>query len=57
MVSPYPEWIESHGYPVINSENTMFMKWDGDYLILYGLFVDDMSTIRTLDRLKDPLLG
>ena len=21
-------WMESHGYPAINSEKTMFMKWD-----------------------------
>ena len=30
-------WMESHGYPAINSEKTMFMKWDGDDFILHGL--------------------
>jgi hypothetical protein len=44
--------MESHEYPAINSEKTMFMKWDGDDFILHRLFVDDVSIIPTLDHLK-----
>jgi hypothetical protein len=29
------------------------MEWDRDDFILHGLFVDDMSTIPTLDHLKE----
>ncbi len=36
---------DPHGYPAINSEKTMFMKWDGVDFILNRLFVDAMSTI------------
>ena len=48
--------MESHGYPAINSEKTMFMKWEGDDFILHGLFVDDMSTIPTSDHLKEDFM-
>jgi hypothetical protein len=50
-------WMESHGYPAINSEKTMFMKWDGDDFILHGLFVDDMSTVPTSDHLKEEFMA
>jgi hypothetical protein len=50
-------WMESHGYPAINSEKTMFMKWEGDDFILHGLFVDDMSTIPTSDHLKEEFMA
>ena len=49
--------MESHGYPAINSEKTMFMKWDGDDFILHGLFVDDMSTIPTSYHLKEEFMA
>ena len=49
--------MESHGYPAINSEKTMFMKWEGDDFILHGLFVDDMSTIPTSDHLKEEFMA
>ncbi len=49
--------MESHGYPAINSEKTMFMKWDGDDFILHGLFVDDMSIIPTSDHLKEEFMA
>ena len=45
-------WMESHGYPAINSEKTMVMKWEGDDFILDGPFVDDISTITTSDHLR-----
>ena len=48
--------MESHGYPAINSEKTMFMKWEGDDFILHGLLVDDMSTIPTSDHLKEEFM-
>jgi hypothetical protein len=50
-------WMESHGYPAINSEKTMFMKWEGDDFILHGLFVDDMSTVPTSDHLKEEFVA
>jgi hypothetical protein len=49
--------MESHGYLAINSEKTMFMKWDGDDFILHRLFVDDMSTIPTSDNLKEEFMA
>ncbi len=50
-------WMKSHGYPAINSEKTMFMKWDGDDFILHGLFMDDMSTILTSDHFKEEIMA
>jgi hypothetical protein len=35
----------------------MFMKWDGDDVILHGLFVDDMSTVPTTDHLKEEFMA
>jgi hypothetical protein len=45
------EWMETNGYPAVNSEKTIFMKRDGDNFIIHGLFVDDMMHIPTCDRL------
>jgi hypothetical protein len=42
---------------MINSEKTIFMKWDVDDFILHGLFVDDMSTISTADHLKEEFVA
>ena len=30
-------WMEEHEYHAVNSEKTMFMKWDGPDYIMYGL--------------------
>ena len=49
-------WKVSHGYPAINSEKTMYMKWDGDDFILHRLFVDDIPTIPTSDHLKEEFM-
>jgi hypothetical protein len=43
-------WMEEHQYlpPVNNNEKTqktIFMKCDGDYFILLGIFVDDFASI------------
>jgi hypothetical protein len=55
-----PEWMESimetNGYPVVNSEKTIFMKREGTYFIMHGLFVDDMMEIPTCDRLHGEFL-
>ncbi len=36
-------WMESHDYMAVNNEKTMFMKWEGSYFIMHGLFVDDTA--------------
>ena len=46
-------WMEEHEYLAVNSEKTMFMKWDGNDFILHGTFVDDFATIPTSDKLKE----
>ncbi len=45
------EWMETNGYPAVNSEKTIFMKQDGDDFIIHGLFVDDMMHVPTCDRI------
>ena len=51
------EWMEKNGYPAVNSEKTIFMKWQGDDFIIHGLFVDDMMHIPTCDKLKQEFLA
>ena len=46
------------GYLAVNSEKTIFMKWDGDdFIIIHGLFVDDMMHIPTCDKLKQEFMA
>ena len=51
------EWMEKNGYLAVNSEKTIFMKWDGDNFIIHGLFVDDMMHISTCDKLKQEFMA
>ena len=44
-------WMESNGYPAVNSEKTIFMKRVDDDFIIHGLFVDDMMHIPTNESL------
>jgi hypothetical protein len=44
-------WMESHAYMAVNSEKTMFMKWEGSDFIIHGLFVDDMAHASTSQKM------
>ncbi len=44
-------WMESHDYMAVNNEKTMFLKWKGSDLIIYGLFVDDMARASTSQKM------
>jgi len=46
-------WMEEHGYLPVNNEKTIFMKWDDEDFIIHGVFVDDLATIPTSQRLKE----
>jgi hypothetical protein len=46
-------WMEEHEYHAVNSEKTMFMKWDGPDYIMHGLFVDDMIHTSTSQSMLD----
>ena len=48
--------MESHGYPAVNSEKTIFMKREGTDFIMHGVFVDDMMHAPTCDKLSDEFL-
>jgi hypothetical protein len=50
------EWMETNGYPAVNSEKTIFMKREGTDFIMQGLFVEDMMHILTCDRLRGEFL-
>ncbi len=50
------DWMEKNGYPAVNSEKTVFMKREGEHLIIHGLFVDDMMHTTTSTKLKDEFL-
>ena len=50
------EWMESHGYPAVNSEKIIFMKCVGGDFIMHGLFVDDMMHAPTCDKLWNEFL-
>jgi len=45
------------GYPEVNSEQTMFIKWVGKDFIIHGLFVDDMQSASTNQKLMDEFLA
>jgi hypothetical protein len=45
--------MERNSYPTVNSEKTVFMKRDGKYFIIHGLFVDDMVHTSNNTELKD----
>ncbi len=46
-------WIEEHGYLQVKSENSMFMKWEGDDFFLHATFVNDFATIPSSEKLKE----
>jgi hypothetical protein len=46
------ECMEQNGYPVVNSEKTIFMKRQGSEFIMHGLFVDEMMHVPTCDKRK-----
>ncbi len=43
-------------YPAAKSEHTVFIKWDGADFIIHGLFVDDMQSASTSQKLMDKFL-
>ena len=49
-------WMVGNGYPAANSEETIFIKWEGDDFIIHGLFVDDLQTASTSQTLMDKFL-
>ncbi len=50
-------WMEVNGYPVVNSEKTIFMKWTGDDFIVHALFVDDIKSVPTKKALLDEFIA
>ena len=38
-------WMAGNEYPAANSEETIFIKWEGDDFIIHGLFMDDLQTV------------
>jgi hypothetical protein len=44
-------WMESHEYMAVNTEKTMFMKWEGSDFNMHGLFVDDMAHASTSQKM------
>ena len=49
-------WMAKQGYPPVNSEETIFMKWVGEDFIIHGLFVDDMQHTSTSQDLMDEFM-
>ncbi len=49
-------WMEKNGYPVVNSQKTIFMKRQGDDFIIHCLFVDDVMHIPTCGALKQEFM-
>jgi hypothetical protein len=47
------DWMEQQGYPVVNSEKTIFMKHEGADFIIHRLFLDHMMHVPTCDKLRD----
>ncbi len=43
--------MAKQGYAALDSEETIFMKWAGEDLIIHGLFVDDMQHTSTSQAL------
>jgi hypothetical protein len=50
-------WMEDHGYAVVNSEKTIFMKHENGDRIMHGLFVDDMVHASTTEKLKQDFIA
>ena len=48
--------MEEHGYLVVNSEKTIFMKHAGEEWIMHGLLVDYMIQASTSDELRDQFI-
>ena len=48
--------MEKNGYRAVNSENTIFMKREGEHFIIHSLFVDDLMYTTTSTKLKDEFL-
>jgi hypothetical protein len=46
-------WMEEHGYLSVNTEKTIFMKWEEDDFIIHRVFDDDFPTIPASQKLKD----
>ena len=46
-------WMEEHGYLPVNNEKTIFMKWEEDDFIIHEVFVDDLASIPTSQKLKE----
>ncbi len=49
--------MEKNGYPVVNSEKTIFMKSQGDDFTIHCLFVDDMMHVPTCNALKQEFIA
>ncbi len=50
------DWMEQHGYSVVNSEKTTFMNREGEDFIIHWLFVDDFMHVPTCDKHSDEFL-
>ncbi len=50
-------WMIEKEYPAANSEDTVFIKWYGADFIIHGLFVDDMQSASTNQKLIDEFLA
>jgi hypothetical protein len=49
--------MAKQGYPPVNNEETIFMKWDGEDFIIHELFVDDMQHTSTSQRLMNEFMA
>ena len=50
-------WMEDHGYAVVNSEKTIFMKHKNVDWIMHDLMVDDMVHASTSEKLKQDFIA
>ena len=50
------DWMEQNGYPVVNSEKTIYMKRQGSDFIIHCLFVDNMMHVPTSEKFRDEFL-
>jgi hypothetical protein len=48
--------MNGNEYPAANSEETIFIKWEGDDFIIHCLFVDDLQKASTSRTLMDKFL-
>ncbi len=49
--------MEDHGYTVVNSEKTIFMKHENGDWIMHGLFIDNMVHASTSEKLKQDFIA